>query len=138
MSRLLPMSPRTIHLLLCVALMAAGCGRVPKADRLRSRAPNGPLILEHLSFLVVIGGLTGVERIGFRERVRHVEDGSPAEQPLKHELHDPRTDEHNFVFGHAPMVFPEYGTYEVIVEVKVAKKTATYRHRFGIERVGFD
>lgn len=107
-------------------------------DRLRSRAPNGPLILEHLSFLVVIGGLTGVERIGFRERVRHVEDGSPAEQPLKHELHDPRTDEHNFVFGHAPMVFPEYGTYEVIVEVKVAKKTATYRHRFGIERVGFD
>ena len=27
------MSPRTIHLLLCVALVAAGCGRVPAADR---------------------------------------------------------------------------------------------------------
>ena len=27
------MSPRTIYLLLCVALVAAGCGRVPQADR---------------------------------------------------------------------------------------------------------
>ena len=27
------MSPRTIHALLCVAIFAAGCGRVPQADR---------------------------------------------------------------------------------------------------------
>ena len=27
------MTPRTIHALLCVAIVAAGCNRVPKADR---------------------------------------------------------------------------------------------------------
>jgi len=106
-------------------------------DRLRSRAPQtGPLILDHLAFLVVVGGLTGFDRIGFRERVRRVEDDHPAEQPVKYEAHDPSTDEHNFVFGHAPMVFPEDGSYEVIVEVEVAMQTATYRHRFTVERFG--
>lgn len=105
-------------------------------DRLRCRAPQqpGPLILDHLTFLVVIGGLTSFDRIGFRERVRHVHDGRPAEHPMTYEAHDPSTDEHNFVFGHAPMVFPEYGTYEVIVDVEVAMQAATYRHRFFVER----
>lgn len=32
-TRLPLMSPRTFHVLLCVALFAAGCNRVPKADR---------------------------------------------------------------------------------------------------------
>ena len=32
MTRLLTMTPRTIHALLCVAIVAAGCQRVPKAD----------------------------------------------------------------------------------------------------------
>lgn len=32
MTRLPPMTPRTFHALLCVAIVAAGCNRVPKAD----------------------------------------------------------------------------------------------------------
>jgi hypothetical protein len=104
-------------------------------DRLRGRGPaSGPLILDHLAFLLVVGGLTGVDRIGFRERIRHISDARPAEQPLSYETHNPTTDEHNFVFGHSPMVFPEYGEYEVIVEVEVATQKATYRHRFEFEQ----
>jgi hypothetical protein len=103
-------------------------------DRLRSRAPRDqPLIVEHLAFLVVVGGLRGVDRVGFRERVRHVEDARPAEQPIAFEPHDPRTDEHNFVFGHSPMVFPAYGTYDVIVDIESAARSATYTHRFHFE-----
>jgi hypothetical protein len=104
-------------------------------DRLRVRAQEpGPIVLDHLSFLLVVGGLTGVERIGFRERIRHVNDDRPAEQPLAYEAHNPTTDEHNFVFGHSPMVFPDDGRYEVIVDVETALETTTYRHRFGVER----
>ena len=104
-------------------------------DRLRVRAPDsGPIALDHLSFLLVVGGLTGVERIGFRERVRHVADRRPAERPLSYEAHNPTTDEHNFVFGHSPMVFPDYGSYDLIVDLEIAMQPTTYRHRFGVER----
>jgi hypothetical protein len=104
-------------------------------DRLRVRATAPPIALPHLSFLLVVGGLTGVENIGFRERIQHIHDRRPAAQPLQQERHDPTTDEHNFVFGHSPMVFPEFGSYEVIVDVETTTESATYRHRFGVESV---
>jgi hypothetical protein len=105
-------------------------------DRLRVRAPDdGPIVIEHLAFLVVIGGLQGIERIGFRQRVRGVEDTRPAETALSYEAHDPTASEHNFVFGHAPMVLPDAGSYDVIVEIEAAMQVTTYRHRFRVERL---
>ncbi|MEO8700565.1 MAG: hypothetical protein ABI867_11005 [Kofleriaceae bacterium] len=106
-------------------------------DRLRGRTPPGsPMIVQHLAFLVVVGGLTGIDRIGFRERIRYVEDDRPAEQPLAYEPHDPRADEHNFVFAHSPMVFPRHGIYDIMVDLEVAMQAETYRHRFRFEPEG--
>lgn len=107
------------------------------SDRLRVRAEPGPIVLEHLAFLLVVGGLQGVERVGFREHVRRVEHDDRPDQALAFEAHDPRAAEHNFVFGHAPMVFPEEGTYEVAIEIEAAMYHVTFRHRFSVERASF-
>ncbi len=107
------------------------------SDRIHVRAEPGPIVLEHMAFLLVVGGLLGVERVGFRERVRHVEDVRAAEEPIRYEAHNPEANEHNFVFGHAPMVFPDEGAYEVIVEVEAAMQMTEYRHRFRVERATF-
>lgn len=104
-------------------------------DVLPIRRPNGAtgmVHLENLSFLLVVGGLTGTERVGFCEIVGRgdaVTDGVE----LEYQPHDRSADEHNFVFGHAPMSFPDFGTYELAVVVDAGTERATYRHRFRVE-----
>ena len=61
------------------------------SDRIHVRVEPGPIVLEHMAFLLVVGGLHGVERVGLRERVRHVEDVRPAEEPIRYETHTPRS-----------------------------------------------
>ncbi len=104
-------------------------------DRLCVRPPqdDGPLVIEHLAFLVVVGGLSGYERVGFRADVRDVESTSAAERPLAYERHAPGADEHNFIFAYAPMVFAALGTYEIVVDLEVEMRPVAYRHRFRVE-----
>jgi len=103
-------------------------------DRLRVRPPaEGPFVLEHLAFLVVVSGLSGYDRVGFRAEVRDVSSTGPSERAMSYESHAPGADEHNFIFAYAPMVFAGVGTYEIVVDLKVGVQTTTYRHRFRVE-----
>jgi hypothetical protein len=103
-------------------------------DRLRVRpSSDGPLVVENLAFLLVVGGLTGYDRVGFRANVRDVASTSSTERPLSYESHVAGADEHNFVFAYSPMVFSGLGIYEIVVDLEVAMRSVTYRHRFRVE-----
>lgn len=104
-------------------------------ERLIAPPGDGPIRLAKLAFVVIVGGLEGVERIGFRQRIREASELSlPAGAPLQYEAHDPRADEHNIVFGDAPMLFPGVGSYEVAVDIDAQGNRATYFSRFMVER----
>jgi hypothetical protein len=102
-------------------------------ERLIAPPGEGELQIPKLAFLAVIGGLRGVERIGFRQWIRLAED-DPEERALMYEPHNADNDEHNFVFSQAPMVFPGAGTYEVAIDVEVDGRMQGYRYRFAVER----
>jgi hypothetical protein len=85
-------------------------------------------------FVAIVGGLSGVESVGFRQRIRETSElVLPTGQPMTYEPHDPRADEHNFVFGDEPMLFPGPGNYEVALDVEAGQR-ATYILRFKVER----
>lgn len=99
----------------------------------RAVGAGGIVHLEHLAFLLVVGGLTGIEQVGFREVVSRAGAFIDDEPDLEYQPHDRATDEHNFVFGHAPMSFPDFGDYEIAVIVATGSERTTYRHRFRVE-----
>ena len=104
-------------------------------ERLIAPPGDGHIRLPKLMFVAVVGGLAGVERVGFRQRIR--EDSElvlPTGQPYTYEPHSPEADEHNFVFGDAPMVFPGVGRYEVALDIDAMGNRATYICRFKVER----
>jgi hypothetical protein len=103
-------------------------------ERLLAPPGDGALRLPKLAFVAIVGGLEGVERVGFRQRIRETSEVDMPPGALQYEPHDPRADEHNFVFGDAPMVFPGAGAYEVIVEVEAGAQRASYACRFKVER----
>jgi hypothetical protein len=102
-------------------------------DRLIVPPGDGPIRLPKLMFVAIVGGLEGVDRVTFRQRIREssVDEGNG---PAQQEAHDPRADEHNFVFGDAPMVFPGPGTYELALDIDAADRSATYTCKFKVER----
>ena len=103
-------------------------------DRLLVRPPSsGPILLEHLAFLVVVSGLSGYDRVGFRAEVRDAANTTPTERAFSYESHRPDADEHNFIFSYAPMVFERIGIYEIVVDLKVGMQAFTYRHRFRLD-----
>ncbi len=105
-------------------------------DRLRIRTtPPGPILVEHLAFVVVVSGLSGVDRVGFRGEIRSAANTGPLERALSFEKHVPSADEHNFVFSYSPMVFHELGTFEAVVDIATTTEAVTYRHRFLLDAV---
>jgi hypothetical protein len=94
---------------------------------------DGPIRVAKLMFVVIVGGLSGMERVGFRQRMREVNELELGPGPMAYERHDPRADEHNFVFGDAPMAFPVASRYEVAVDVEAGGQKATYAVRFAVE-----
>lgn len=103
-------------------------------ERLVAPPGEGAIEIPRLSFLAMIGGLRGVERIGFRQWIRLVEDPPLEDRPLAFEPHNPASDEHNFVFSEIPMVFPGPGTYEVALDVQVGDARQSFRYQFQVER----
>ncbi len=103
-------------------------------ERLIVPVSDGPIRLAKLMFVAIVGGLEGVEAVAFRQRIRELSEVNVGPGPLQQEPHDPRADEHNFVFGDAPMVFPGVGTYEVAVDVEAGGRRATYSLVFKVER----
>ena len=95
---------------------------------------DGPIRLAKLMFITIVGGLSGQERVGFRQRIREMSELELGAGPMQYERHDPRADEHNFVFGDAPMAFPGTGVYEVAVDIEAGAQKATYSTRFTVER----
>lgn len=99
-------------------------------DRLLVRtAGTEPVRLESLMFVLVVGGLTGRERIGYRGTLHGVHNRALG---LAYEPHAPTSDEHNFVFAYAPIELPRLGTYQFDVEVEAAEHVATFTHRFHV------
>ena len=103
-------------------------------ERLIAPPGDGPVRLAKLVFVAIVGGLEGVERVGFRQRIREASELSLPGGPLTYEAHDPQADEHNFVFGDAPMLFPGTGSYEVALDIDAMGNRATYFSRFKVER----
>lgn len=103
-------------------------------DRLpvRRTSTDGPLRLEHLTFVLVVGGLTGVDSIGVHQHHGLVDAAAP-EPVLAFHVHEPTTDEHNFAFGHAPLELPGFGSYEVAITVEARGEQVVFRHRFRVE-----
>src|SRR5688572_25506950 len=90
-------------------------------ERLIAPPGQGPIRLPKLMFVAIVGGLEGVETVTFRQRMREVST-DVGDGPPQRERHDPHADEHNFVFGDAPMLFPGPGVYEVALDVEAADK----------------
>ena len=104
-------------------------------ERLLAPPGEGRIALPRLMFIAIVGGLAGAERVGFRQRIRELSEMQLGAGPMQVEPHDPRADEHNFVFGDAPMVFPGTGTYEVVVDIEANGQRGTYTTRFKVERM---
>ena len=103
-------------------------------ERLVVGPAQGAIAIPKLSFMTMVGGLTGVERIAFRHAVRPLDQASePLVQPLREEGHDPNADEHNFVFDDSPLFLPGLGSYEHVTELEVNGERAIYRYRFHLE-----
>ena len=103
-------------------------------ERLIAPPGEGPIRIPKLMFVAVVGGLAGVERVAFRQRIRELSELDLGPGPAQQEPHDPRADEHNFVFGDAPMVFPGVGTYEVSLDVEAGERRGRYTCVFQVER----
>jgi hypothetical protein len=98
--------------------------------------PDAPLDFTRLVFVTVVGGLSGVERLGYRHTLRAVDaPGQPKQTPLRQEAHDPAVDEHTFVFGEAPLSFPGEGAYEITTEIEAGSTRGKYSYRFRVERI---
>ena len=103
-------------------------------ERLVAPPGEGPIRIPKLMFIAIVGGLEGVESVAFRQRIRELSELDLGAVPVQREPHDPRADEHNFVFGDAPMVFPGIGTYEVTLEIEAGERRAKYTCTFKVER----
>lgn len=104
-------------------------------DRLLAPPGDGALVFNRIVFFIVVAGLRGVERIGFRQYVRRVDAAEPERSTqLDVEQHHPDADEHNFVFGPAQMVLAQPGDYEVVLELQARDESFVHRYRFSVER----
>ena len=77
--------------------------------------PDGKLAVERLVFVTIVSGLRGQEWIEVRHAIAG--GGTRTERPLRAEPHDAASDDHVFVYGDTPMVFPAEGDYEIETEV---------------------
>lgn len=102
-------------------------------ERVVVEAGEGQIVLPKLACLAVIGGLRGVEQIGFRQWIR-IEDDNSELRPLTYEPHAADLDEHNFVFTQSPMVFPDAGNYEIAIDLEIGERRQAYRYPFRVER----
>ena len=90
-----------------------------------------------LVVVAMVGGLTGVGAIQHRYSLRAVDGAHVSrESPLVAEDRDVTSDEHVFLFGNAPLIFPTAGAYEVVLEVRAMQDEATYRYGFWVEAIG--
>ena len=101
-------------------------------ERLLAPATDGPLELVRIAFLVVVAGLRGVERVGYRQRVQRAGANAGPPAALEYEEHHPLADEHNFVFGPASLVLAGVGDYELLFELHARDQTLDHRYRFHV------
>jgi hypothetical protein len=101
-------------------------------DSIRDTSPA--IEMPRLALEAVIAGLRGIERVAYRLRTRRFEDPDPEPLPFAFEPHAPEADEHNFVLVQSPMVFPNAGDYEVVLEVDAGGQLLGSRYRFRVER----
>ena len=88
---------------------------VRTGDLVATALPDGKLAVERLVFVTIVSGLRGQEWVEVRHALAG--GGTRTESALHAEPHDPASDDHVFLFGDAPMVFPAEGDYEIETEV---------------------
>jgi hypothetical protein len=103
-------------------------------ERMIAPPGDGAIQLRQLSCVAIVGGLSGRDHLDFRQHIREAAGPEQPALPLRTEPHDPRADEHNFVFSQSPMIFPQPGTYEVVLELAAGDERVTYRYKFQVER----
>ncbi|MBA3394502.1 MAG: hypothetical protein H0T89_17790 [Deltaproteobacteria bacterium] len=104
------------------------------SERIFVPVDQGEIRVPRLLVVAMVGGLAGADRLRFRQWLRAADDASIEPPAMAEQAHDAAADEHNFVFGDAPMVFPGIGVYEVALDVEAAGTSAAYRYRFRLER----
>jgi hypothetical protein len=91
---------------------------------------DGPIEIARVAFVVVVAGLHGVDRVGYRQHVQRVGAQTGPPEELVFEEHHPRADEHNFVFGPAALLVAGAGDYELVFELRARDQTLAHRYRF--------
>jgi hypothetical protein len=102
-------------------------------DRLIAPVPQGPIVMERLSIVAIVAGLTGADWIGIRHTIR-ARGSDPAMPVLSFHPHDPKHAEHNFIFGHERLVLGDGGAFELDVEIHVRGQITTGHLAFSVER----
>jgi len=88
---------------------------VRTGDLAATALPDGKLAVPQLVFVTIVSGLRGQEWVEVRHAIAG--GGTRTERALRAEPHDPASDDHVFLYGDAPMVFPAEGDYEIHTEV---------------------
>jgi hypothetical protein len=102
-------------------------------DRLIAPPGEGPIAIAGFVVVAIVRGLTGIDRIGIRHRIRGREQEMT--RPLiAYHPHAPREDEHNFIFAHADFVFGAPGAYELEIEISARDQQIAELFAFTVER----
>jgi len=93
----------------------------------------GGVMFPRLVFVAMVGGLSNIADVQHRFSLRGLDvDLASRDEPFTSEPRDADADEHIFLFGNAPMVFPAQGRYEVALDVIALGQRATYRYPFQV------
>ena len=103
------------------------------SNRLLAPVPEGPIVMERLVVVAIATGLAGCDFVGVRHRIGAVEN--PPDWPvLAFHQHDPKHDEHNFVFERENVMFGDGGTFAIEIEMQVRETTTMGRFELSVER----
>jgi hypothetical protein len=87
--------------------------------------------------VAMVGGLAGLTEVQHRWSLRGLDvELASRERPYASEPRDPAADEHVFLFGNAPLVFPAPGRYELVLDVIAMGERATYRYGVRVDAIG--
>lgn len=149
MDRLPPtVRPLTLRsLLVCDDVRAEADGRLSAIGIVNERlvvtadageGGDGRIVLPRITFLAVVGGLHGAERVAMRHRLVRADEDPSGESgfgPARAMRHQPLADEHNFVVEHWPAEFPGAGRYRFQLEVTTAEGRTRFERLFSLERL---
>lgn len=84
--------------------------------------------------VAMIGGLSGIIEIQHRWKLRAVDSEiASRDRPYESEERDGSADEHVFLFGNTPLVFPQPGRFELVLDVIAMGERTSYSYRMHVD-----